>query len=159
MRSRWRRFNIVEDLIAEENIACEYTRAGHIEAAWKNSHFKHYRHEQEVLAREFNHPVHAARSRPAAGRTRHVNYYHGLLIDERSGALHPAQYVRGLAICASGSGALLFEKTPATQIMRDGTWLRRGDAARHHQGRKCLDRHQRLHRRGRARDCASACFR
>src|SRR5512137_1496870 len=26
----------VEDLIEEENIHCEYTRSGHIEAAWKN---------------------------------------------------------------------------------------------------------------------------
>ena len=29
--------------------------------------------------------------------------------------------MRGLAICASGSGAQLFEKTPATKIMRERT--------------------------------------
>jgi glycine/D-amino acid oxidase-like deaminating enzyme len=44
-----------------------------------------------------------------------------LLIDERSGALHPAKYVRGLALCASASGAVLVERSPATKFMRQGT--------------------------------------
>ncbi len=109
----------LEDLIAEENIGCEYTRSGHLEAAWKGSHFQHYQHEQEVLAREFNHQVKLIdrQDQPSElGSQR----YHGLLVDEDSGALHPARYARGLAICASGSGALLFENTPATKIMRTG---------------------------------------
>lgn len=109
----------LENLIAEENIACEYTRSGHIEAAWKNSHFQHYRREQEVLAREFNHQV-TLLDREQQQNELGSQYYRGLLVDEDSGALHPAQYVRGLAICASGSGALLFEKTPALKIMRSG---------------------------------------
>ena len=109
----------VEDLIGEENIACEYTRVGHIEAAWKNSHFTHYRREQEVLAHEFDHHV-TLLDRKEQARELGTNYYRGLLIDKRSGALHPAKFVRGLAICASGSGALLFENTPATKIMRVG---------------------------------------
>ncbi len=109
----------VEDLIEEENINCDYVRAGHIEAAWKNAHFAHYRREQEILAREFDHPV-TLIERQDQARELGTRYYRGLLVDERSGALHPAKFVRGLAICASGSGALLFEKTPATKIMRDG---------------------------------------
>ncbi len=110
----------VEDLIEEENIGCEYARSGHIEAASKNAHFSHYRREQEVLAREFDHPV-TLLDRKEQKRELGTAYYRGLLIDERSGALHPARFVRGLAICASGSGALLFEKTPATKIVREGT--------------------------------------
>jgi glycine/D-amino acid oxidase-like deaminating enzyme len=110
----------VEDVIEEENIHCEYTRAGHIEAAWKNAHFNQYRREQEVLAREFDQHV-TLLNRKEQTRELGTNYYRGLLIDERSGALHPAKFVRGLAICASGSGVLLFERTPATRIMREGT--------------------------------------
>ncbi len=110
----------VEDLIEEENIQCEYTRSGHIEAAWKNSHFKQYRREQEVLAREFNHAV-TVLDRKEQERELGTPYYRGLLIDERSGALHPARFVHGLAICSSASGALLFENTPAKKIIREGT--------------------------------------
>jgi len=110
----------LEDLIEEENIHCEYKRSGHVEAACKRQHFEHYRREQEVLAREFNHQVDLI-DRPDQQRELGTRYYHGLLVDEDSGALHPAKYVRGLAICAAGSGALLFENAPATKILREGT--------------------------------------
>jgi glycine/D-amino acid oxidase-like deaminating enzyme len=110
----------VEDLIEEENINCECTRTGHIEAAWKNVHFKHYRREQEVLARDFDHHV-TLLERKEQARELGTKYYRGLLIDERSGALQPAKYVRGLALCASASGAVLVEKTPAKKIMREGS--------------------------------------
>ena len=110
----------LEDLLEEENIQCEYQRTGHLEAAWKNSHFQQYQREQEVLAREFNHPVKLIDRQEQHGELG-TTYYRGLLVDEDSGALHPAKFVRGLAICASGSGALLFENTPATKIMRTGS--------------------------------------
>jgi glycine/D-amino acid oxidase-like deaminating enzyme len=110
----------VEDLIKEEHINCEYARTGHIEAAWKNAHFKHYQREQEILAREFDHQV-TLLDRKEQPCELGTSYYRGLLIDERSSALHPAKFVRGLAICASGSGALLFEQTPATKIVREGS--------------------------------------
>jgi glycine/D-amino acid oxidase-like deaminating enzyme len=109
----------VEDVIEEEQINCEFTRAGHIEAAWKQAHFDHYRREQEVLAREFDHHV-TLLERTAQARELGTRRYHGLLIDEQSAALHPAKYVRGLALCASASGAVLVEKTPALKIMGEG---------------------------------------
>jgi glycine/D-amino acid oxidase-like deaminating enzyme len=110
----------VEDLIEEENIHCEYTRSGHIAAAWKSSHFNQFRREQEVLAREFNHQV-TLLDRQEQARELGTAYYCGLLVDEHSGALQPARFVHGLAICASASGALLFENTPAKKILREGT--------------------------------------
>ncbi len=109
----------LEDLIAEEEIDCEYTRSGHVEAACKDSHFKQYRHEQELLACEFNHRVELL-DRAEQRRELGTDYYRGVLVDVDSGALHPAKYVRGLAMCAAGMGALLFEQTPATNIVRDG---------------------------------------
>ena len=47
----------VEQLIAAEQIECEYNRVGHIEAAFKPRHFDHFRRERDILAREFNHPI------------------------------------------------------------------------------------------------------
>ena len=110
----------LEDLIEEEQIACDYAQAGHIEAACKPGHFAHYQREQEVLAREFKHEV-TLLDRSEQARELGSTYYHGLLVDERSGALHPAKYVRGLALCVMGWSVPLFEKTPATQITRNGT--------------------------------------
>ncbi len=113
----------LENLIADEHIDCGYVQSGHLDAAWKPAHFDHFKHTQEILAREFNHPVRLL----ARSEQRHelgTDYYHGVLIDERSGSLHPAQYVRGLAMAVSHSGAALFEKTPALKIERRGA--RRG---------------------------------
>ena len=114
-----RALEAVEQLIADEHIECEFERSGHIEAACKPAHFRHFQRTQELLAREFNHPVQVlerGRQRAELG----TEAYHGLLIDERSAAVHPAKYVRGLALAAARAGAQLFEQTPALALERAG---------------------------------------
>jgi glycine/D-amino acid oxidase-like deaminating enzyme len=105
----------VEQLIAAEQIDCDYARAGHIEAAYKPAHFDHYRHEQEVLAREFNHPVRLL-TRSEQRAELGSDFYHGLLVDERSGGVQPAKYVRGLARAVERAGVELHAQTPALRI-------------------------------------------
>ncbi len=110
----------VESLIAEENIDCDYRRVGHLDAAFKPAHFEHFKRAQDILAREFDHPVRLitrAEQRSELGS----DFYHGLMVDERSGGLHPARYVRGLAAAAARAGADLHEKTPALRIERVGS--------------------------------------
>ena len=109
----------LEKLIADEHIDCGYVQSGHLDAAWKPAHFDHFKHTQEILAREFNHPVRLL-DRSEQRHELGTDYYHGVLIDERSGSLHPAQYVRGLAQAAFNAGAALFEKTPALKIEQHG---------------------------------------
>ncbi len=75
--------DFIEELIRTEQIDCDFERVGHIEAACKPAHFKHFQHAQEVLAREFNHPIRVldrSQQRAELG----TDYYHGVLIDERS---------------------------------------------------------------------------
>ncbi len=94
----------LEKLVAEEQIACEFERVGHVQAAWKASHFRAFHDEQALLARVFNHTVSVverSRQQTEIGS----DAYHGLLIDERSAALNPAQYVTGLATNAAKYGA------------------------------------------------------
>jgi glycine/D-amino acid oxidase-like deaminating enzyme len=108
----------VESLVSDEGIDCDYRRAGHLEAAFKPAHFDDLRREQGVLARVFDHPVRLvarADQRSELGS----DLYHGLLVDERSGALHPGRYVRGLAHAAAGAGAQLFPGTPALAVTRE----------------------------------------
>ena len=108
----------VEQVIAEENIECDYGRVGHLEAAYKPAHFDHFKRAQELLAREFDHPVRLVERREQASELG-SNFYHGVLVDERSAGLHPAKYVRGLALAASRAGAELHEKTPALRVERN----------------------------------------
>ena len=109
--------DLVERLVAEEGIDCGFRRAGHLDAAFKPSHFERFRREQEALERDFGHKV---RLVPRAEQRGELgsDFYHGLLLDEKSGALHPARYVRGLAAAARRAGADLRERTPAVAIRR-----------------------------------------
>jgi glycine/D-amino acid oxidase-like deaminating enzyme len=96
----------LEAILDEERIDCGYSRTGHIQAASKPKHFQAFQDEQALLARVFNHRVELV---PRAEQRSEVgsDAYHGLLLDEHSAALNPAQYVEGLAAAAARSGATI----------------------------------------------------
>jgi glycine/D-amino acid oxidase-like deaminating enzyme len=107
----------VEAIVAEERIDCDYVRCGHVQAAWKPSHFTAFRDEQAFLARVFGHHVDLV---PRAEQRREVgsDAYHGLLIDERSSSLNPARYVLGLAAAATRAGACVAAGVAVEHIAR-----------------------------------------
>jgi glycine/D-amino acid oxidase-like deaminating enzyme len=109
---------LVERLIADEQIDCGYQRTGHIQAAWKKSHFEDFRTEQALLARVFNHRVHLL-SRADQRAEIGSDAYHGVMVDEASAAINPARYARGLAGAACRSGAAICEGEGAVRIHRD----------------------------------------
>src|SRR3954454_3321373 len=48
----------VEQIVAEEQIACDFTRTGHLLLACKPAHFRALAHEAELLERDFGHATH-----------------------------------------------------------------------------------------------------
>ena len=107
----------LETLIAGEAIECEWERTGHIQAASTRAHFDAFREEQQLLARVFNHRVELV---PRAEQRAEIasDAYHGLLVDERSAALNPAQYVRGLGAAAVRAGAVIAEGAGVERLSR-----------------------------------------
>lgn len=110
----------MESVIAEDRIDCEFARTGHVLAAWKASHFDAFRTEQALLQRVFGHRVHLV---PRAEQRSEIGSgaYHGLLVDEASGAINPAKYVRGLARSACAAGASILERVAVTAIEPAGS--------------------------------------
>jgi glycine/D-amino acid oxidase-like deaminating enzyme len=111
----------LEAVIADESIACGYARTGHIEAAAKPKHFEDFKAEQLLLARVFGHRVELvgrAEQRSEIG----TDAYYGLLVDERSAALNPAQYVAGLAAAATRAGATILT-TAARHVRKEHEWV------------------------------------
>jgi glycine/D-amino acid oxidase-like deaminating enzyme len=115
--------DLVERIVGEEKIDCNFSRCGHLEVACKQSHFDTYARSVEVIAREFNHQRRIV-PRNELGAEIGSDIYHGGIVDEASGGLNPARYVAGLGRAALNAGACIFENARVKQIepdTRDGT--------------------------------------
>jgi glycine/D-amino acid oxidase-like deaminating enzyme len=110
----------LEALIADERIECQYERVGHIQAASADRHFDDLKTQQTLLARVFGHRVELV-SRSEQRTEVGSDAYHGLLVDERSGALQPARYVDGLAAAATGAGAALATGVAVIAVRRESS--------------------------------------
>jgi glycine/D-amino acid oxidase-like deaminating enzyme len=111
--------DLVEQIVSEEKIECNFSRCGHLEVACKQSHFNAYARSVEVIARQFNHqlrivPRNELRSEIGS------NIYYGGIIDEVSAGLNPARYVAGLGRAALKAGASIFERARVERITRNG---------------------------------------
>jgi len=112
--------DLVERIVNEEGIDCNFSRCGHLEVACKQSHFDHYAAAAARTRGEFNHelriiPKNILQSEIGSG------IYYGGLVDESSASLNPARYVNGLAKAAQRHGACLFDHTRVTNISSQST--------------------------------------
>jgi glycine/D-amino acid oxidase-like deaminating enzyme len=109
--------DLVEQIVREENIDCNFSRCGHLEVACKQSHFDSYARSAEVIAKEFNHQLRIVR-RSQLSEEIGSGIYFGGMVDETSAGLNPARYVSGLAQSALRAGASIYENARALQITR-----------------------------------------
>lgn len=109
--------DVVEKIISEESIDCDYTRCGSIEAAFKPAHFERLKREQETLQNVAGFDVQILAKHEAQAELG-TDKYHGLMVNPRSGSVQPAKYVRGLAAAAERAGADLHENTRVQSIER-----------------------------------------
>jgi glycine/D-amino acid oxidase-like deaminating enzyme len=107
----------VEQIVREEGINCNFSRAGHLEAACKQKHFDDYARQAEVVAREFGHPLRVVPRKDLRGEIGSEIYYGGM-VDEISAGLNPARYVAGLGQAAQRAGACVYESTRVEKIER-----------------------------------------
>ena len=110
--------NLVEQLVREEKIDCNFSRCGHLEVASKQSHFDAYARSVEVISKEFNHQLRII-GRGELGGEIGSNIYFGGIVDESSAGVNPARYVSGLASAALRAGACVYENAQVQQIQRN----------------------------------------
>jgi glycine/D-amino acid oxidase-like deaminating enzyme len=109
-----------ENIIRDENIDCSFSRCGHLEVAWKPSHFESYARSAEILEAEIGY---AMRIIPREKQYTEIgsDFYYGGIVDERSAGLNPAKFVFGLAKSAEKAGARMHEHTCVESLDRQGT--------------------------------------
>ena len=107
----------VENICNEEDINCGFTRTGHLLAANKPKHYDLLAEEVEFMAKEFDHPVRLL-TRGDQREEIGSDLYYGVLVDEASAAVNPAQYVAGLAGAAEKAGATLHARARVAKLGR-----------------------------------------
>jgi len=111
--------DFVEQLVQQENIACDFARSGHLEVACKAKHFDDFRRSAEAIVGEFGHQQRLVPKDQLQSEIGSA-IYHGGLVDAASAGLNPARYVAGLARAAERAGAAIFEHARVEEIQREG---------------------------------------
>ena len=107
--------DLVEDIVTEAGLDCDWARDGHLGLAFKPAHFELMKKQAVWLEQELGHkvrPVSRSELRSEIG----TDAFYGALLDEDSGGLQPAKYVFGLARAVAGYGAHLCEDTAVERI-------------------------------------------
>jgi len=121
-------FDHVESLVAGPDghggIECDYRRTGQLYLAHAPRLVPYLRKIAHEHGDELGEPVHFV-PREQLGDEIGSTAYHGGVVYERTGAIHPARFHGGLVRLAVDAGATLHGATPATAITtRDGGWAR-----------------------------------
>jgi glycine/D-amino acid oxidase-like deaminating enzyme len=110
--------DLLESIIHEENIDCDWKRNGHCSLAYKQSHFDQFPEYADWLKKEMGHEktiIPKEKLKSEIGTTA----YFGGLADETSGGLNPAKYVHGLAKAVAAHGAILCENSQVNSIKNE----------------------------------------
>ncbi len=116
-------FSHIEALIARQNIACHWTKAGYFLGAWCKSHFEAMAKKVETLnayAKSEAFIVPPERQREEIGS----DYYRGGMVVGRAAHLHPALYFKGLLDLCLKRGIAVASQTPVTRLTQSGTGWR-----------------------------------
>ena len=116
-------FALVERLIGEERIVCHWEKRGRFVGAWTPAHYQKQAERIGLLddaagSGAFMVPRPAQRGEIAS------DYYHGGMVVERSGKLHPALYYRGLLDACRRRGVAVCAEARVTRIARFGAGWR-----------------------------------
>ena len=107
--------DLIDQIVKEEGLACDWQRRGHIALASKESHFDYYRDLQKWLKDEFNHETTLVSKDEIHGEIGSDIYFGGLA-DDYSGGIQPAKYVFGLARAVAGYGVHLCENADVQRL-------------------------------------------
>lgn len=119
-----RSIELIADVIAEEDIACDFRRAGKLKLASKPSHVAGLRANQELVAREVDPATRWLDRADLRGEIGSAAF-HGAALFEKSAMMHMGRYLTGLGEAALRHGAAVWENAPLTgrSKTRDGWQL------------------------------------
>ncbi len=120
LREGLRSLDYTTNLIADENIECDYKRTGRFRGAWSKADYDAMGREIEFLRKKIGVQAHMV-PREEQHYEVSTESYHGGCIFSSHGGLHPAKFVRGLLDKAVSAGVQVSSGTSVAAIKPDGT--------------------------------------
>lgn len=118
-----RSIDMIEEVIAEEGIECNFRRSGKLKLASKTSHVAGLRAGFETIHREVD-PDTRFLDKHELSDEIGSEQFHGGMLYAKSAMMHMGRYVTGLGEAASRHGAKIWEKAPMTGRRREGNgWV------------------------------------
>ena len=113
-----RSIDMIEVVIAEEGIVCDFRRGGKLKLASKTSHVAGLRSEFETINADVD-PQTRWLDKPDLANEIGSDSFHGALLYEKSAMMHMGAYVHGLASAVARQGAVIWEQAPVTARQRE----------------------------------------
>jgi glycine/D-amino acid oxidase-like deaminating enzyme len=110
---------MIEQVIAEEDIACDFRRCGKLKLASKPSHVAGLRANFALVNREVD-PDTRWIARADLAAEIGSDAFHGAMLYEKSAMMHMGRYVAGLARAVRRRGGAIWENAPVTGRTRSG---------------------------------------
>jgi glycine/D-amino acid oxidase-like deaminating enzyme len=109
----------VEQLVAQENIDCDFVRHGKLKLASKATHMRGITGNYEALRKHLRADVELL-SATDVRREINSDAFHGGMLDRRGAQMHMGRFGTGLATAAARHGARIFEHTAVTNLTNLG---------------------------------------
>jgi glycine/D-amino acid oxidase-like deaminating enzyme len=112
--------DLVEKLVTEEQIDCDFARTGKLNLATKPAHYEGFQKTAELLNTRLGGDSQLV---PKAELRREIgtDVFHGGMVESKSAGLHVGKYIRGLGQAAERAGVTIHEQAPVRSLTRIGS--------------------------------------
>ena len=112
--------DLIEKLVTEEKIDCNFARTGKLNLASKPAHYEGFQKTVELLNTRLGGEAHLV---PKAELRREIgsDVFHGGWHDSKSAGLHVGKYIRGLGEAAERAGVTIHEQAPVQKLTKVGS--------------------------------------
>jgi len=112
----WEAREVTVDLIAKHDIQCDLKTTGHLYAAARPGDVAAMQREVDLTRGALGYDGVCMLSKAETRDEIETDAYHGAILDEGGGHLHPLNYTLGLAEAARAAGVRLYEQSQVTKI-------------------------------------------
>ena len=112
--------DLIERLVTEEGIECDFARPGKLILASKPAHVQGFEKTAELLNARLGVETRVV---PKSELRREIGSeaFHGGMVDSKSASLHVGKYIRGLGEAAERAGVTIHEQAPVQKLTKVGT--------------------------------------